>query len=321
MGAKAKIILIWLTILVAGLFGGFFYGRYFDTYQIKKTLSDVQFVRLENSDFVFIKPLLTVKYGDQKDFFEFTPLQKKIESKINSIETEKTVEAISLYFRDLNNGHWVGVNEDAKFNPASLFKIPLMIAYLKNAEADQSVLSKKLYYGESGSTVLKTGTSYNVDELIRYMIIYSDNAAKKLLADNISTKSLYDVYSDLGLSEKESDIAKISARSYSLFFRVLYNASYLNQEMSERALKLLNESEYKEGLVAGTPTGVNVAHKFGEFGQMENGKLVSLELHDCGIIYKPEHNFFLCVMTKGNNTQIMGQTIANITKLIYNSLE
>jgi beta-lactamase class A len=320
MGAKAKIILIWLAILAAGFLCGFFYCRYFDTYQIKKTLSDVQFVRLENPNFVFIKPLLTVKYGDQKDFFEFAPLQKKIDDEINSIEKEKTVESVSLYFRDLNDGHWVGVNEDTKFNPASLFKIPLMIAYLKNAETDPSVLSKKLYYSESGSTVLKTGTSYSVDELIRYMIIYSDNAAKKLLANNIQYKALSDVYSDLGLSGKESDIEKISARSYSLFFRVLYNASYLNQEMSERALKLLNETEYKEGLVAGTPTGVNVSHKFGEFGQMENGKLVSLEFHDCGIIYKPEHNFFLCVMTKGNNTQVMGQTISNLTKLIYNSL-
>lgn len=310
-----------LGVLAAGFLGGFFYGRYFDTYQISKTLADVNFVRLESPNYVFIKPLLTVKYGDQKDFFEFAPLQKKIESEVNSLTADKSAKAISVYFRDLSNGHWVGVNEDEEFNPASLFKIPLMIAYFKNAQTDPGVLSKKLYYGETGSTVLKTGTSYSADELIRYMIIYSDNAAKKLLADNISSKALYDVYSDLGVTEKETAAAKVSARAYSLFFRVLYNASYLDQDMSEKALKLLSEPEYKEGLVAGAPEGVNIAHKFGEFGQMENGKLVSLELHDCGIIYKPGHDFFLCVMTKGDNTQIMGQTIANLTRLIYGSLE
>ena len=103
---------------------------------------------------------------------------------------------------------------------------------------------------------------------------------------------------------------------------ILDNEPFFSEEML-KLTKWMAEyyfSTWGEALKCATPAGVNIAHKFGEFGQMENGKLVSLELHDCGIIYKPGHDFFLCVMTKGNNTQIMGQTIANLTKLIYDSL-
>ena len=68
--------------------------------------------------------------------------------------------------------------------------------------------------------------------------------------------------------------------------------------MSEKALGLLQKSEFHKGLVAGVPSGTIVAHKFGERDGLTIGEK---QLHDCGIIYYPGNPYLLCVMTRGDN--------------------
>ncbi|MDP3837065.1 MAG: hypothetical protein Q8Q67_03110 [bacterium] len=70
-------------------------------------------------------------------------IEKKIKESINRNIKDGKITYASVYFRDLNNGPWVGINEDEEFTPASLLKVPLMISYLKIAEAFPSVLDEK----------------------------------------------------------------------------------------------------------------------------------------------------------------------------------
>jgi beta-lactamase class A len=100
------------------------------------------------------------------------------------------------------------------------------------------------------------------------------------------------------------------------FIRVLYNASYLSREMSEKALDYLLASDYKDGLVAGLPPGTQVAHKFGEYEREDMN-----QLHDCGIVYYPRHPYILSVMTRGSDKQMMADTIAEISRLIYEEVD
>ncbi|MFS6553880.1 serine hydrolase, partial [Staphylococcus aureus] len=112
---------------------------------------------------------------------------------------------------------------------------------------------------------LKNGTAYKVSTLLEKMIVDSDNGAKDLLLENMSDEYLTGIYTDLGLVAPADDGSYlISAKSYSLFLRILYNASYLNNENSEFALKLLSQATFKNGLVKDLPEGTIVAHKFGE---------------------------------------------------------
>ena len=57
-----------------------------------------------------------------------------------------TITGSALYFRDMNNGPWFGINENQKFRPASLLKIPIAMSFYKAAEEDPSILSRKLKY-------------------------------------------------------------------------------------------------------------------------------------------------------------------------------
>ena len=204
-----------------------------------------------------------------------------------------------------------------------------MVAYLKDADADQSVLDRQLVYTSAiqaaetipyeAPSTLVAGTSYSVDSLIRSMIVDSDNGAMGTLLANIPSTEIDQVFNDLNIPGPTGDGSsyEISAKDYSFFFRVLYNSTYLSRTNSEKALSLLSQATFKDGLVAGMPAGTTVAHKFGEHVIGTSTTISSVELHDCGIVYVPNGPYLLCVMTKGPSLGGLQNTIASISKLVY----
>ena len=164
------------------------------------------------------------------------------------------------------------------------------------------------------------GSLYTVRQGIEMMIRYSDNNSLNFLNHFISPVDYQTTFRDLKipltLNATEKNVM-VNIESYSYFFRTLYNATYLNREYSEKALELLTQTNYKNGLVAGIPADVPVAHKFGSATISENGQTVN-ELHDCGIIYNPNHPYLLCIMTK--STQTIPQfehVLAGVSKIVY----
>ena len=109
---------------------------------------------------------------------------------------------------------------------------------------------------------------------------------------------------------------------YSVFFRVLYNATYLSINHSELALKILGDTKFAEGLRAGVPEHVAIAHKFG-YRRMDGAlrDTPSSQLHDCGIVYYPNKPYFICVMTKGNNINDLKAFIGEVSEAVYRDVE
>lgn len=218
-----------------------------------------------------------------------------------------------------------------------MVKVPLLIAYMKKAETDPKILDQTYIYNnddedsqqeiQQPSTPFIKGRDYSVDELLFRMIAYSGNNSHVILTQAIDQNFLKQVYNDLGLSYSDFELSSavdnsISPKTFSTFFRILYNASYLNYEYSRKALELMVNSTFKDGLAAGLPVNVKVAHKFGERTVHDNatGKVYFRELHDCGIIYESINPYLLCVMTQGGDFKKLESVIKNISSLVYNNL-
>jgi beta-lactamase class A len=241
------------------------------------------------------------------------------------------VTRASVYFRDLNAGRWVGAKENEQFRPASLFKLPLLIAYYKSADRDPSVLEAKILLEDSVKTdpaeitsPLVRGKLYTAAELLDAMIIYSDNDALNALLTRVNGDILNNVFDDLGLKEPEGDSAReytISPSDYSLFLRVLFNGTYLSRERSEAALALLSKATYKKAIVAGVPEDIRVSHKYGEHGIYENNELVGYGLSDCGIVYAESSPFIACVFTEGKDLTLLQKSIASLSALMYDHIK
>lgn len=242
------------------------------------------------------------------------------------------VEDVSVYFHDLVSGSWFGINENNQYAPGSLLKIPIMIAYLKLAEQHPELLAKKIVYTYARdenalqlfkpSRALEINSAYAVDDLIYQMIVYSGNNSKNLLLDNINEQALLAIFSDLGISIPPENIEDfVTARSFSNIFERLYSVTYLNKTMSEKALTLMAKSEYSEGLVAGVPSDIITAHKYGEFLSPLRGNSADSEFHDCGIVYYPNEPYILCVMTRGHDWQAQQATIRLVSKIVYQKVD
>jgi beta-lactamase class A len=163
------------------------------------------------------------------------------------------------------------------------------------------------------------GEKHTVEDLIVRTIVFSDNIAVTLLVQN-SEKfgiSLQSVYSDFGIKYTLDTSDNMNVKDYASFFRILFNASYLNRAMSDSALELLTETKFKSGIAAGVPATIKVANKFGEKPFDGPNK----QLHDCGIIYYPKHPYLLCVMSRGADFPTLEHNISNISALIYKEVD
>lgn len=310
--------------LAAGLFIGW------ESWGNKGTPSVVRVVREDEANTSpLINKLLYVETTEAKDSFG-PAFENKISDYINQSKEEGLADNISVYIRDLNNSRWLGVDEDEVYEPSSLLKVLTMMAYLNAAEDKPSILNQSLFYSgkEDPGQFFKPQNKlpagyYSVADLIEQTIIQSDNEAEYALF-NAHKDDFMNTYNTLELPQIVSTSTPIdfmSPKAYSVIFRTLYNATYLSQQRSSEALQLLTKTTFKEGIVAGVPAGTTVAHKFGEHTTLRtDGRLVSRELHDCGIVYYPGSPYFLCVMTKGSDFNKLKSVIQNISRITYEQL-
>ncbi|MDO8493377.1 MAG: serine hydrolase [bacterium] len=327
----SKIFKLPTAFLITALFS-LFVGYRLGAFWTDRSNEGPRPLRVKDSNFEFINPLLGLDYSEKKNFVEFESLQKKIKSFTNDSISNGDVKTISVYFRDPMTGHWLGLNEDMSFLPGSLLKVPVMIAYFKEAEANPDILSKKLYYKgpEQGgmkprqpkTTLLLPNRYYTIDELIRSMIIESDNEALYLLLDSINPRYIKEVFGDLGITLPQTNQYTMNLKTYSLFFRVLFNSTYLDREFSERALKLLSQTTFEDGMVAGVADkSISIAHKYGERGVYEDDHILGVELSDCGVVYYPGHPYLLCVMALGGDVDKLKSTISHISELAFEDIK
>lgn len=288
-------------------------------------------VRENNKDFQFINPLLFTDSGTET--IEYQSLKNKINAVIKMTVADSSATKVSVYFRDLNSGRWMGINQADQYTPASMLKVAILIAYLRKAEVNSAILKEKIRIDPKSFNLnsvqtyvpkdpIVGGKTYTINDLLLRMTIDSDNNAAAVLTEAIGTSSINQLYKDLQLPVDTSGaVTYISPELYSRFFRVLYNSTYVSHTLSEKVLEVLGQTNFTSGLIAGVPTGIQVAHKFGERTVTDQaGQPIERELHDCGIVYYPEHPYFLCVMTQGKDFPALEKVISSISSIVWSDV-
>ncbi len=212
---------------------------------------------------------------------------------------------IGLYFEYLPTGANIVVNNDRAMWPASLIKIPVAMAVMKKIERGEWQLNNQLVILDEdkdasfGTLYTKpTGTTLTIEELLHETLVNSDNTAHFVLLRNLDAEELEDVFTHLGLDEvlqglknspdAESQDNRMTAKTYSVFFRSLYNATYLSPKNSQYFLQSLTESivEYAK---LGIPDHVTYVHKTGI--RDEDGVWA-----DSGIVFEERRPYILTIM-------------------------
>jgi hypothetical protein len=108
------------------------------------------------------------------------------------------------------------------------------------------------------------------------------------------------------------------------FYRVLFNASYLNKEMSEKALRFLSQAAYRDGIISGVPPDTDVAAKYGEriIEDPAAGLPTGMkQLHEVGIVYHPRYPYIMGVMVRGSDPGKLKKVVRDISALIFEEVD
>ncbi|MEK7646377.1 MAG: serine hydrolase [Patescibacteria group bacterium] len=322
---NTRIILVVLPILVG--IGAFYLGR---GHALRNSIGEYSSYNesrenpLESS---FTNPLLECSFG--QDYIAqntIRPSKEVLEKVITEKVASRDITHASVYYRDLNNGPWLGINEKENFFPASLMKVPLAMYFYKRSEEIPGLLDSIIPPNKDLQTIdfeqhfkpsqsIDLTKAHTIRKLLEASIKHSDNKAAEALVFATEKDGFRKLLEDLHLSlPQSSDADFMNVRDYATFFRVLFNASYLSKHNSEELLSTLSETEFDKGITKYLPRDTVVSHKFGErYSDSSNIK----QFHDCGIVYLPYHPYLICIMTRGTDMDKASDVASLLSKVVY----
>ena len=214
-----------------------------------------------------------------------------------------------IYIKDLQTGVEFTYNESKPFPSASLVKIPLMAAVFQSIDDGNISLYSQVKLQRknksAGSGVLKrtrSGRIYSVEDLLELMITKSDNTATNMLTDQIGMDYANWVFRNkfglqttnfnryiMDLGKRNSGIENYtSAKEMGEILEKIYRGTLINQECSSQMLAILMKQKINDRIPRFLPHDLVVAHKTG---------LMQDICHDAGIVYTPNGDFIVCVLT------------------------
>lgn len=255
----------------------------------------------------YLNPSVTLL--DKKNLLvNFEPLRQYL----NKEYQNRNDYLVSIYFEYLPTGANINVNRDERIWPASLIKIPVAMSAMKKVEDKEWKLTNELVIldddkdTEFGELYKQPpGTTLTVQKTLEESLINSDNTAHSMLLRNIDASEIEETYRHLGMDDiidalkkspkgQETD-NRMTAKRYTIFFRSLYNATYLSPEYSELFLDILQHAP-QEHLSRGLPSRVKFVHKTGV-------RVDEQVWADSGIVYVPGRPYLLTVMIQRKDTK------------------
>jgi beta-lactamase class A len=254
-------------------------------------------------------------------------------------------ERVAVAFYDLETGEEIMINSGESFHAASTMKVPVMMEVFRQAGNGELSLSDRLpirndfksiadgsHYSVSAAddserTLYdKIGETETLRELVRLMITESSNLATNIVIARVTPQRVMGLMRELGardirvLRGVEDGKAyerglnnTATARDLMIVLRSIAEARTISAKASEEMIKVLLAQKFNEGIPAGVPPGVRVAHKTGSITKIN---------HDAGIVYVPGRKpYILAVLTRGISEEGRAhRLIADISSAIYQGI-
>jgi len=234
------------------------------------------------------------------------------------------INEYGIYIKPINGKEdaLLTINESKVVHPASVYKVPLAIYTLSRVDNGEISLDTKFLvtsaektYSFDALSKRKGNYEITVKELLRYLIIYSDNTAMSTLEHRqggieFIQKKLSEDFQIQSITRLPG---KSTAQEFAEVFEKLIKEEYLSHESNEYLLDLLkNVAEiHNDRIKAGVPKGIEVAHKIGN---------LETTYHDAGIVYGSVRTYVIVVLNDGVDPAVAAAKIRKISKTTYEHL-
>ncbi|MBM7703230.1 serine hydrolase [Metabacillus iocasae] len=229
--------------------------------------------------------------------------------------------------------HTISINSQEIYPAASLIKIPILLAGVRQAQQEVidleqlvTIPPKEKVGGAGVLSALSDTITLTVKDLLTLMIIVSDNTATNLLIDRLGRKSIDELCNVLSLEHtsikrKLMDFEgmergfdnQTSASDMIRCLKAIDKSTLFESTSRDMMLHILGQQQFYDKLPAMMNRQiVSVANKTGELPGVE---------HDCAIIrYKGKTAYIAVLIDQLENNHIGRQTITQIGHLLYTYL-
>ncbi len=246
-----------------------------------------------------------------------------IPSLAGHIGAQASAIRLGIAFHDLHTGHELLFNENETFHPASTIKVPVMMEVYRQAAAGKFDLDSRIPVHNTFVSIAdgqpfsvhqeddadewlyeEIGKTIPIHELVERMITLSSNLATNLLVELVTPEAVTDLITLLGAKNVALIRGMDDTRAYHLkinnrasagglkrLLQCLAAGEVVSKQASREMIGILLRQHYNEGIPAGLPQGIPVAHKTGWIEGI---------YHDAAIVYPPDRlPYVLVVMTQG----------------------
>jgi len=268
-----------------------------------------------------------------------------LEARVRALVAESGAETVAVAFRDLETGRGLMLNPGVSFHAASTMKLPVMLELYREAQsgelsldarvpvrnefksiADGSAFSVSPEDDSEATLYKKVGGTETVRELLRLMITESSNLATNILIERVTPGRVMRLMREMGARDMrvlrgvEDGKAferglnnTTTARDLLVLLSAVAGGRAVSPAASREMADVLAAQKFNEGIPAGLPAGLRVAHKTGSITRIE---------HDAGIVYPlGRRPYVLVVLVRGLAEPARAhRLIADISRAVYESL-
>jgi len=236
----------------------------------------------------------------------------------NTLRGTKGIYGIVI--KNLKTGEAYFANEHRVYQPGSLYKIWIMATafdQIKNGKLkedevlkeDVIVLNNKFNIASEEAEMTEGTITLAVNQALRQMLTISHNYASLLLTTRIKHSPVRYFLTQNGFRESSlGEPPKTTPYDIALFFEKLYKGKLTNLEYSNKMLSLLKEQKLNDKLPKYLPQNTIIAHKTGE---------IDFFTHDAGIIYSPNGDYLIVVLSESDSPPQAKERIAEVSKAVY----
>ena len=270
---------------------------------------------------------------------KLTAAQQQVEGLIR-----KSGADVAIAFRTLDGKTEWFFNPDETFHAASTMKIPVMIELfhqvregklklddplpIKNefhSLVDGSIYTLSAADDSDAELYKAVGQTRTLRQLCELMITTSSNFAANLLIEKLGVENIRATVHALdadGMNvlrgvEDEKAFEKglnntTTARGLLQLLDAIAQGKAVDPDSSRQMIEILERQKFNEGIPAGLPAGIRVAHKTGEITKIH---------HDAAIVFAPKP-FVLVILVRGiADMKISAALMADITRELYQATQ
>jgi beta-lactamase class A len=249
-----------------------------------------------------------------------------------------------VYFKTLDGKAEWAARADEPFHAASTMKIPVMIELFHQVKqgrlkfddaltvknefhsiADGSVYTLNAADDSEAEMYKSAGQTRTLRELCELMITASSNFATNLLIEKLGVENIRATVHALGAdgmnvlrgvedgkAYEEGSNNTTTARGLAILLQAIAGGQAVDAASCKEMIAILERQKFNEGIPAGLPPGIPVAHKTGEITKIH---------HDAAIVFA-KRPYLLVILVRGlAETRDSATLMADISKSFYEATQ